>query len=384
MKKVLVITARELQMRLRKPAFWIITLLVPLAVALLYMVPVEAAKRAERPVTVLVVDETGLFGAALRSTDLVHFQSMPSVDYAESHRSEGDLLLVIPRRETVMPRDATLYYRGTRPPSLAVQGTVDSQLQQLLRNAILEDVYGLSPSERHSVESSHLHLRIRDAVSGREGMARARIAVAVVLSVLLALAIMLFAMQTMRAVQEERQNRIAEVIATSVRPLQLMAGKMCGVLLAALVQLLVWALCAVAAVALMRSSTAATAIGAVPDMPLLIATFVVAFLLGFMLYAGLLAALAVRLDHEADALQWTLAVCWPLALVPLMVPLIARGSTLLLFIPFTAPAAMVATVPFGVSVTHALLSLVLLAVAAATALVLAARTYHRRTTNVEF
>lgn len=377
MKKLWLIIRREAAVRLKKPSFWVVTLLVPLAVAVLCILPVEAAKRAARPATVLVVDETGLFAGRLHSTDVVHFRTMPSVEYAENERHEGDLILLIPLRETYMPRDATLFYRGTRPPSLAVQGTVDGQLQQLLRTAILEDVYGLTPDERHSVESSHLHLRIRDAVSGREGMARVRIAVALLLSVLMTLALVLFGVQVMRAVQEERQNRIAEVLATSVRPLQLMSGKIAGVALAALVQLLIWAVLAWVGIRLVRSGAVSAASAVTPDFSLLASHFIVAFLLGFLLYGGLLAALAARLDRESDALQWTLALCWPLALVPLMVPLIARGSVALLFIPFTAPAALVATLPFGISAVQAALSLLLLALSAAAALLLAARLNRR-------
>lgn len=373
MKKLWLIILRESAVRLRKPAFWVVTLLVPLAVAAIFLLPIEAAKRAARPTTVLVVDETGLFAGRLHSTDVVHFRTMPTVEYAENERHEGDLLLLIPLRETYMPRDATLFYRGTRPPSLAVQGAVDGQLQQLLRTAILEDVYGLSPDERHSVESSHIHLRIRDAVSGREGMARMRIAVAIVLSVLMTLALFLFGVQVMRAVQEERQNRIAEVLATSVRPLQLMAGKIAGVALAALVQLLIWSVLAVVGVSVARLGMASAALAAVPNLPLLISCFVIAFLLGFLLYGGLLAALAARLDYEADALQWSLALCWPLVLVPLMVPLIARGSVALCFIPFTAPAAFVATIPFGITVVQAALSLLLLSLTAAASLLLATK-----------
>ncbi len=373
MKKLWLIILREAAVRLRKPAFWVVTLLVPVVVATLCILPLEAARRAARPTTVLVVDETGLFAGRLRSTDVVHFRSMPSVEYAEGERHEGDLVLLIPLRETYMPRDATLFYRGTRPPSLAVQGAVDGQLQQLLRSAILEDVYGLEPDERHFVESSHIHLRIRDAVSGREGMARMRIAVAILLSVLLSLALLLFGVQVMRAVQEERQNRIAEVLATSVRPIQLMAGKIAGVALAALVQLAIWSLLAVVAVRIGRAGVFSAAYAVAPNLALLISCFVIAFLLGFLLYGGILAALAARLDHEADALQWSLAVCWPLFLVPLMVPLIARGSVTLLFIPFTAPAALVATLPFGIGVGQAALALLLLALAAAAALFLASK-----------
>lgn len=416
MKKTMLIIRRELSVRLLKPSFWVLTLLVPLVLAALYALPVVAAARSAQPVDVLVVDETGLFANGLRSTDLVHFRQMPSVTYAESQRRSSDLVLHIPLRETSMPREATLLYRGLRAPSLAVQSAVDGQLQQLLRTAILEDVYGLTPAERHSVEGSHIALHTRDAVTGREGLTRLKTMAALVLALLMALSLILFGAQVMRAVQEERQNRIAEVMATTVRPVQMLGGKLAGVALTALLQLVLWTLLTAAAVALVQAAApdlfqaarataapvatkglAATAqyadaasatattrfVGdtlrglAAIDLPLIALVFIVCFLLGFLLYGGLLAALAARLDSEAAALQWTLLVGSPLLLVPLLMPLVVRGSAWLLLLPPTAPAALVAMLPFGVAWPLALLSLLLLALAAAAALLLAARTYRK-------
>ena len=120
MKKLLLILGRELRMSLRRPSFWVLTLLVPVALAALYALPVIAAQRATGPQTVLVVDETGLFDGGLRSTKEVHFHSMPSLEYAVSHRADGEeLVLHIPLKETAMPREATLYYYGSSAPTLA-------------------------------------------------------------------------------------------------------------------------------------------------------------------------------------------------------------------------------------------------------------------------
>lgn len=410
MKKTLIIIRRELLVRIRKPAFWVLTLLVPLVLAALYALPVVAASRAVEPVTVMVVDQTGLFEGGLRSTDAVHFKAMPSVEYAERERADGDLILFVPLRETALPREATLLYHGLRPPSLVVQSTVDNQLQQLLRNAILEDVYGLSPAERHSVESSHIALHTRDAVTGREGLTRIKTVAAAVLALLMALALVMFGVQVMRAVQEERQNRIAEVMATSVRPVQILGGKIAGVTIAALIQMMLWALLTAAAFAAVQAAApdlfqAAVAgphafdtrdiasndmaIGAQQsalvgdtlrglaaiDLPLIAAVFILCFMLGFLLYGGLLSALAARLDSEADALQWSLLLCSPLLLVPLLMPLVVGGATWLLLVPFTAPAALVASLPFGVGWTTVALSLLLLAAAAVMALLLAAKSH---------
>ena len=117
--KTLLIIARECRLRLRRPSFWVLTLLVPAVVAALYALPVVAARQAEEPATVLVVDQTGLFSADLHSTESLRFTPMPSLEYAWQQASAHDLVLMIPRRETTIPHDAYLYYRGT-PPTVAV------------------------------------------------------------------------------------------------------------------------------------------------------------------------------------------------------------------------------------------------------------------------
>lgn len=410
MNRFWLILRRELGVRLRKPSFWVLTIMVPMVLAALYALPVVAAQRSGESATVLVVDETGLFADRLQSSGDVAFVPMPTVEYAKQHRADDDLLLYIPLRETAMPREATLFFFGSRAPSLAVQSTVDGQLQQLLRTAVLEDVYGLSPTDRRSVESAHINLRTRDVVTGRDGMTRVKTVAALVLALLMALAMIVFGVQVVRAVQEERQNRVAEVVVTSVRPGQLLSSKVAAVAVAAVLQMLLWGALTAAAVAGVKAaapelfdavrqevamrhtfdiSAPQSAMPTAPvndavrglaglNLSLLVVMFVLSFLMGYMLYGGLLAALAARLDSEADALQWTLLVCSPLLAVALLTPLIVRGSAFLIILPFTAPAALVASLPFGVSTTLAVIALIVLALCGIAALMLAARVYRRR------
>lgn len=173
MRNLWLILVRELGQRLRRPSFWVLTLLVPLVLAALYAVPVVASQRAAEPVTVLVVDQTGLFDGQLPSTPEVRYRSMPSLEYAERERADDDVVLFIPLRETSLPRDAFLYYHGTAP-SLAVQSAVDARLQTLLRNAILEDVYGVSPEVYRSVQGAGLRLHTQEAATGHESFLRVR------------------------------------------------------------------------------------------------------------------------------------------------------------------------------------------------------------------
>lgn len=411
MKKTFVIIAREYGLRLRKPAFWVITLLVPLLVAALYALPVISAQRGGKAATVHVVDQTGLFMNGLRSTEQVSFVLQPDLEQARNRRDKDDIILFIPMRETTIPHDAFLYYHGSAP-SLAVQSAVDDQLQQLLRNAIMEDVYQVEPAVFHSVESTHISLHAQDAATGRESFARTKSVVAVVLAALMVLALVLFGVQVMRSVQEEKQNRVAEVIASSVRPVQLLVGKVAGVALTALTQLTLWIMLTTAAIGTVQAAapelfaqarqqqehrvlaskgTDATAQynGTVQlvdetvqgltaiNLPLVAILFVVFFLLGYMLYGSLLAALAARLDSDADALQWTLLVASPLLLTLIVAPFAVSRSAFLALFPLTAPVAVMLQLPFGIAVWQIITAAVLMLVTSAAAAILAANSYRR-------
>ena len=118
------------------------------------------------------------------------------------------------------------------------------------------------------------------------------------------------------------------------------------------------------------------------NLPLVAALFLLFFLMGYLLYGALLAALAARLDSDADALQWVLVLMSPLLILLLLIPLLlqspasalAQGLTIL---PFTAPAAVLLRLPFGIALWQVLLAAFLLLAAFAAAALLAARTYRR-------
>lgn len=414
MRKTLLILGREYRLRLRKPSFWVLTVLIPAVLALLYLLPVVAAQRSVESTTVLVVDQTGLFDGGLRSTDGLHFRSMPSLDYARREAGKRDLILFIPTRETTIPCDAFLYYHGDGPAP-AVQNAVGHQLQVLLQNAILEDVYQVEPSVYHSVESTSIRLRVQDAATGHDSFSRVKSVVAMVLAVLMALALLLFGAEVMRSVQEERQNRTAEVLVTSVRPVQLLVGKVAGVALVAVTQLVLWvlltSLCikgiqasapdlfAQARAQQEQRSLATKGVEATAQygstvqlvdetvqgltairLPLVAAVFLLYFFLGYLLYGALLAALAARLDSDAGALQWTLLVGSPLLVTLALGLFVIRApagalATWLTLVPFTAPVAALLRLPFGLPAWQVAVGAALILVLFALAARLAARSY---------
>ncbi len=421
MRKLFVIISREYRMRLRRPAFWVLTLLVPLLLAALYAIPVIAASEASDRATVLVVDETGLFGS-LQSTDEVAFQPQPDLTHARQRMTEADsvaAILFIPSRQNgEVPRDAFLYHRSNRPPQ-AVVNAANSQLQLLLRRSILADVYAqLDPAQHRSVENTGIRIHTLDADSGRESFATVKTVAATVLAVLMVLALLVFGIQVMRSVQEEKATRVAEVVASSAKAVQLLTGKLVGIALAAITQLVLWGILTAAAIVLIqkthsdlftqaRSQQEATLSVATKgveataqynspvqlvdetvqgltaiNLPLVASIFFLFFLLGYLLYGALLAALAARLDSDADALQWVLVILSPLLLTLLLIPLLLNATggtlaTLLTYIPFTAPATILLRLPFGIGITDVTLTALLMLLCFAAASLLAARTYKR-------
>ena len=332
----------------------------------------------------MVVDETGLF-SQLQSTRDVRFQPMAGIAYARRQLYDGqaDALLYIPLFQTALPRQAVLYFRA-HTPSMQVQSSIDHQLQSLLRNAILEDVYGLSASDYQTLTNTRLRLSVQDAATGRDSFTGVKSAAAAALALLMALTLMVFASQVMRGVREERQNRVMEVVATSVRPGQLLVGKLCGVALTALVQLLLWGsltLLAVKAVqwanpdlfSLAASQQQAQSLDvrhldptAAPtlmvdhamqgltaiDLPLMGGMFLLFFVLGYLVYGALLAAAASRSDTDAEPLAAVLLGCAPLLLAAVLLPVVlatpdGTWATALTLVPFTAPVAVLARLPFG-------------------------------------
>ena len=420
MKRILVILGREYRLRLRRPSFWVLTLLVPLLIAALYALPVVAAHRAQQRPEELVVDETGMFAPGLKENSKeVSFREMPSLEFARRTMDEVDsvkAILFFPARAYAIPTDAFFFHRDASP-SRELMSVVDSRIQSILRTVVLQDVYNLDPDVYHSVNSLHVRLHAQDAATGHEDFGQVKSVVAMTLAVLMVVALLLFGVQVMRSVQEEKATRVAEVVLTSVRPEELMTGKISGVALAALTQLVLWVGLGTATIhgvqatdpdlfaqareqqqhrAIATKGEAATAQYNTPvslvdetvqgltaiNLPLLAGVFVLFFLLGYLMYGGLLAALAARLDSDADALQWVLLVMSPLLLCLLLSPIMLRAPTeglavWLTYIPFTAPATVLLRLPFGIGAGAVVLSVLLLVLAFAGSVAIAARSYRR-------
>lgn len=420
MKKILLVIRREYTTRLCKTSFWVLTLLIPLLLAACYALPVYLASRPAKSSVVLVVDETSLFQGSFSNRKNISYRDAGSMDYARRQLDNEacGAILHIPARETTIPTDAFLYSRaGALEP--AVRSDIDAQLQRILVNNILLDVHNISQEDYHAITHTNIALHTRDIETGRDNHRQLKTVMALILGLVIFMAIFLWGSQVMNGVMEEKGNRIVEVLASSLRPFQLMAGKVTGIALVSLTQLILWIILTGAAIGAIRSansdlfelatrqeqmqSLATKGPEAVAQMKALQETaslpeavkglakinfgtivplFVLCFLLGYLLYANIFAAVGSVLDREGNYSQFILPLTFPLLLPLLLFPLIqaSPGGPLavwLSMIPFTSPVAMMLRLPFGVPTWQAVLSMAILAVSVPVAARLAATVYRK-------
>ncbi len=412
MNKVALIIRREYLTRVRKPSFIIMTLLGPLLLAALVIVPVYFASMEGDVKDVGVLDETGLFSGQFRDSDNIHFIELTgSVEQAkEAMLARGLYALVhIPPTSLSVPETARLYSTGQ--PNILVKSYIRESMRKHVEELKLR-ASGIDPLVLNSIKTSINLLTIKVNESGTEQSSYTELGMGVgfVTGLVIYIFIFMYGTQVMRGVIEEKTNRIVEVIVSSVRPFQLMMGKIIGVALVGLTQFILWVLLTLAIVLTflsfyseevadyqqarmniqeqvatsglapqeetigMGSGDAAglnESVYAVFDMlnsinfVLIIGMFLFYFIGGYLLYGALFAAIGSAADSETDTQQFMLPITVPLILS------IAVGQFIMMnpegpaafwmsIFPLTSPVVMMIRLPFGVPVTELLLSVALL------------------------
>lgn len=404
MHKILLVIKREYLTRIKKPSFWVLTILFPILIAGLYIIPILLATKPLEKSTVLVVDDSTIFQKSFHSTENIEYRDAGSLDYAKAQLEEDNNLsaiIFIPARETQIPTDAFLYYRSDKP-DVNVQSDVDRQLQEILRNNILLDVHNISAEDYALISDTKIKLHTRDLETGRDGFLEIKLAIGFILAFIIYMAIFMFGSQVMRGVMEEKTNRIVEVIVSSMHPFQLMMGKVIGIGLVGLTQFALWVVLSGIAIGGIQiansdlferaaekqniSQIATKGVDATAQLEavqneaplpeiieglasinfgLILSLFIFYFIFGYLLYATLFAGVGAVSDNETDSQQFTLPLTIPLLLTIICtVSFINEPSgtlaTWLSIIPFTSPVAMMFRIPFGVKIWQVVISAALL------------------------
>ncbi len=418
MSKTLLILKREYLTRVRKKSFIVMTFLGPLLMASLLVVPIWLASLsdiAERKIAVL--DETTWFIGKFETGDNLSFEHIFD-DFEEGKKQvlagNYDALLYIPAPEMNVPVNAELFSK--RQITMNMRSYIRNTMKTEVENRKLL-ASGINPDLIKQAKTHINIITIRLDEDGTESKSYTEIEVGLALfsGVLIYFFIFLFGAQVMRGVIEEKTSRIIEVIISSVKPFQLMMGKITGIALVGLTQFLLWiGLTALLYLVfagmlgpekitssaemlsqsgsmmengqlqeemLSQSSTAKVfEIIRSIDFGVMIFSFLFYFIAGYLLYAALFAAIGSAVDNEADTQQFMLPVS-----APLIVGIIAANFVVnnpdgavafwLSIIPLTSPVIMMVRIPFGVPYAELFLSMGLIAAGFVFTTWLAAKVY---------
>ena len=374
MKKVLIIIKREYLVRVRTRAFMIGTIISPLLMIALIALPIFFATRGGGDRRVTVLDQSGdpeLFDAIKRSLD-----ARGSGEEELNRRDPGvgttryvlTRKLVAPGEDLDAPqqqyavqadKDPDSTYMILRPgglekfePEYFAKNTSDFSIGTLER-AINDAVSGLR-LKRAGLDQATINLYTRrvelnrkkvTSGGGVEEGGRADFVVAFVMLFFIYMSVLIYGLFVMRGVIEEKQSRIVEVLVSSVRPTQMMLGKVIGIGLVGLTQIAVWALSALLLTTVGVSVFASRGM-TMPNIPIsLLIYFVVFFVLGYFLFATLYALVGSTVSSEEEAQQAQIPVTM-LLIVPMVIfnMIIANptstASIVLSMIPFFAPTLM--------------------------------------------
>jgi len=384
MNKILLIIQREYITRVRKRAFIVMTLLVPTLIGGMYATIAYLAKNNNEKVhTINVVDQTNRFKGQFRDSKVLKFQyPQKSIDEVKKSLTDDDLALYI---STGKKDSVTLFSK--KKNTLNVSDDIQQKMNEIVVNDSLVKM-GVDTTPLHKVKSNVV---IKTAEITDRGDQSTNIGSAYALSfagaVLIYMSLFIYGAQVMRGVIEEKTSRIIEVIVSSVKPFQLMAGKIIGVGLVGLTQFALWITLSYLATK-MFGHDGASQNGTVKFLQTMASSAVYEllcfgfyWLTGFLLYSALFAAVGSAVDSETETQQFMFPITLPLLftyLLSVSYLFQAPDSPLavwLSMIPFTAPVAMMVRIPFHVPDWQLAISMALMIIGFIFTTYIAARIY---------
>ena len=221
-----------------------------------------------------------------------------------------------------------------------------------------------------SIEVKEQVVQWSENSAGKETFEESALIIGMTTAVLIYFFILIYGVQVMRGVVEEKVNRIVEIIVSSVKPFELMIGKIVGIALVGLTQFLIWAVLIVILLAafgnnaLSVDSIALSAFSSF-NFAAILFFFIIYFLGGYLLYASLFAAIGAASDNETDTQQFMLPVIFPVlfALFAAIQGANNPDGSLAFWtslIPFTSPIVMMVRIPAGVPAWELIVSVLLL------------------------
>ncbi len=397
MNKILLVIQREYLTRIQKKSFWIASLLGPILITAIYAVPIWLATQDKEVKRIEILDESGLF----QTTDLVDKEvefklvNKPVSDLKGSFSKEGYTAFVhLPKDLLIHSEDIKIY--SEKNLSLPLKSSIERVIEKKVRAILMKDA-GIASEvyEKTQIEVSSETITVSEKGDETSSSSGGAMILAGVMGMLLYITLLLYGSQVMNGVIEEKSSRIIEVIISSIKPYQLMLGKILGVGMVGLTQFLLWIVLTFG-----LSQVASTFYGTSPvkqkmeqikkgdpevakkmddaspmaevtkviestNIPLVVGGFLFYFLFGYLLYSSLFAAIGSAVESAAEAQQFTFIVMLPIILAFIMAQFTMQDpdSTMAFWasmIPFTSPINMMVRLPYGVPMWELATSMILL------------------------
>ena len=408
-KKIKLVLGREFSIRVKKKSFIITTIVTPILFAALMIVPslIMMADLDKDVNRVMVLDDSGVVAQALESGAEIEYVIPENIDleFAKNHLDSLGVYAVMYVSPLDTANNVTVDAYAVKQINAKVSDAIKADVNDVIERYKLQQ-YNIENYDRIQADLNH-EVDLNTYIVGEDGQERESIlgismAISFIMGFIIYMFVTMFGNMVMTSVINEKSNKIVEVIVSSVKPFDLMIGKILGVASVALTQFFIWVILTLAIVfgfqlamgpelmgdpeameqmtqmagmdseqmaqiASASDSETAQVFTALKEVNfgLIIGCFLIYFVLGYLLYASLFAAIGSAVDNEADTQQLQIPVTIPLLLAFFIAfyAFKAPDSQLVFWgsmIPFTSPIVMLARIPFGVPAWEIIVSVVLL------------------------
>jgi ABC-2 type transport system permease protein len=385
MSIITLIIKREFIAKVRNKSFIVMTFLSPLLfVGIAVFVGYLGSMKADVKV-VAIHDETGLFVSEFKNSEEYKFVDLSPIDLKiikdslikESY--EG--LIYIPKISDYKTLENKVQYISNDSPSITFVENVQDIIAKKITKENFETAKLDTLAIRNAEAKVNIELKKATGEDSLKGLNEIKIAIGGAFGYLIMMFIIIYGNMVMRSVIEEKTNRIVEIIISSVKPFQLMMGKIIGTSLAGILQFFIWA---IIGLVLIFSASIFLGINASPtakippeilhsaqqefagvaqmyikelwNLPIatILISFVIYFIGGYFLYSSFYAAIGAAVDNETDSQQFLLPIIMPLVLgvyigfFTVMNDPHGTIATVFSMIPLTSPIVMLMRIPFGV------------------------------------
>lgn len=416
MHTIFLIIKREYLTRVRKKSFLVMTILGPLLIFGFYAIIGWAAVSSINQKKVEVVDESARFVDKFKddSETKFTFSKKPLSTAKKDFVKEGyDALVFIPKNVIEEPKTVQIF--AEKSVSLTLQHNIEQAISKEIETIKLSQA-GITQKiiQDAKVNVDAQTINLSDG-SEKSSNAIAMTVIGYFCAFMIYISVFIYGTQVMRGVMEEKTSRIVEVIISSVKPFQLMLGKIMGVALVGLTQFMLWILLTLGLFTVggaiigdkaergreaMQTNSAITqnapelqdekvknnAIASVMqavetlNIPLIVGCFLFYFLGGYLLYSALFGAVGAAVDNETETQQFMFPITLPIIGAIAVAQFVIKDPDGALafwtsIIPFTSPVVMMVRIPFGVPVWELILSMILLVLGFMGTTWLAARIY---------